>query len=148
MEGDWVLVARDDFTAGEKLRLRWRGPRRIKKALSDYVFQVEDIRTGDFDDIHGSRLKYYHDPSLDAEAILPHVISSETGMVVQRLLGLVEADDGLKVRIRWKGLPESEDTEEPLQNVYEDVPALLEKLLNRKNTPVDLADKARRALDL
>ena len=69
-------------------------------------------------------------------------------MVVQRLLGLVETDDGLKVSIRWKGLPETEDTVEPLQQVYEDVPGLLVKLLNRKNLPTHLADKARLALRL
>lgn len=28
-EGDFVLVAREDFTAGSKLALRWRGPRRV-----------------------------------------------------------------------------------------------------------------------
>lgn len=148
MEGDFVLVARDEFTVGEKLQLRWRGPRRIVKALSDYVFQVEDLRTGDYEDIHGSRLKFYHDASLDTNAIMSHVLSSETGMVVQRLLELVESPDGLKVRIRWKGLPASEDTEEPIKNVYEDVPVLLEKLLKRKNTPAHLADKARRVLGL
>ena len=69
-------------------------------------------------------------------------------MVVQRLLALVETDDGLKVRIRWKGLPTSENTEEPLYQVYEDVPGLLGKLLDRENTPEHLADKARLALHL
>lgn len=39
-EEDFVLVARDEFHAGEKLALRWRGAKRIIKALSDYVFQV------------------------------------------------------------------------------------------------------------
>ena len=55
-EGDYVLVAREDFFAGEKLALRWRGPRRIIKALSDYVYQVEDLRNGTVEYIHGSRL--------------------------------------------------------------------------------------------
>ena len=44
VEGDFVLVAREDFSAVEKLALRWRGLRRITKALSDYVFQVEGLR--------------------------------------------------------------------------------------------------------
>lgn len=45
-EGDFVLVAREDFTAGEKLSLRWRGPRRVVKTINDYVFQVEDLHNG------------------------------------------------------------------------------------------------------
>lgn len=36
-ESDYVLVARDDFTASEKLSLRLRGLRRIIKAINDYV---------------------------------------------------------------------------------------------------------------
>ncbi len=37
-EGDYVLVAREDFSEREKLTLRWRGPRRVIKANSDFVF--------------------------------------------------------------------------------------------------------------
>lgn len=36
-DGDFVLVARSDFAAGEKLSLRCRGQRRIIKAVNDYV---------------------------------------------------------------------------------------------------------------
>lgn len=148
MEGDFVLAARQNFMAGEKLRLQWRAPRRIVKAPSNYVFQVEDLRNGNLDEIHGSRLKIYHNASLNTDAIISHVISSETGMVVQQLLGLIDSSEGIKVQILWKGLPESEDADEPLQNVYEDVPALMKNLLKHKNTPAGLASKTRRALGL
>lgn len=147
-EGDYVLVARNDFHAGEKLALRWRGPRRIVKALSDYVFQVEDLRNGMVEDCHGSRLKFYSDRSLNSAAILSHVLSSETGMPVARLMQLVDSPDGLKVQVRWKGLPNSEDTMEPLERVYEDVPQMLLRLLGRKNTPLGLANKARSIIGL
>lgn len=147
-EGDYVLVARDDFFEGEKLCLRWRGPRRIIKAHNDYVFDVEDLRNGKIDPIHGSRLKYYRDSSLDEMVIMSHVLSSETGMPVARLLKLVKVDDVLNVQVRWKGLSPQEDTFEPLQNVFEDVPNMLDRLLKRKNTPQDLAIEARDALDL
>lgn len=106
-EGDYVLVARNDFTAKEKLSLRWRGPRRIIKAINDYVYQVEDLRSGELQDVHATRLKFYHDRSLG-----------------------------------------SEDTLEPLHQVYEDTPALLLKLLQRKNTLDDLTTRARQELDI
>ena len=79
---------------------------------------------------------------------MSHVVSSETGMPVQRLMRLVQSDDGLMVQVRWKGLPASEDTLEPISKVYEDVPELFLKLLRRKNTPSDLVDKVRSALSL
>ena len=133
---------------GEKLAMRWRRPRRIIKALNDYVFQVEDLRNGTTKDIHGTRLKFYSDRSLDTRATMSHVLSSETGMPVARLMRLVDSPDGLLVQVRWRGLCDSEDTLEPIGRVYEDVPQLLWKLLRRKNTPSNLVAKARRVLAL
>jgi len=147
-EGDYVLLAREDFFKGEKLALRWRGPRRIIKALNDYVYQVEDLRNGQTEEAHGSRLKFYRDAELDTKVIMSHVLSSETGMPVARLLKLTDEPDGMKVIVRWKGLPHSEDSAESLEHVYEDVPQMLLRLLQRKNTPAPLAEKARRILAL
>ncbi len=101
-EGDFVLVAREDMSAGEKLALRWRGPRRVLKALSDHVFLVEDLRNGAVEEVHACRLKFYSDPSLNTRAIMSHVLASETGMPVARLMGLVEDEGVLKVRVRWR----------------------------------------------
>lgn len=129
IEGDYVLMARDHFLGGEKLCLRWRVPRRVTKCLSDYVFQVEDLRNGATDDVHGTKQKFYADDSLDVGAILSHVVSFEAGIPVSRLLRLVEQDGKLLYMVHWKGLKTSEDTMEPLARVYEDVPQLLVKLL-------------------
>lgn len=41
MEIDSVLVARDCLTAIEKLSLRWRGPRRVIKALSFFCIELK-----------------------------------------------------------------------------------------------------------
>lgn len=51
-EGDFVLVAREEFNKDEKLCLRWRDPRRVTKAISNYVYQVEDLRNGALSDVH------------------------------------------------------------------------------------------------
>lgn len=147
-EGDFVLVAREDFTTGEKLCLRWRGPRRVTKALNDFVYEVEDMRNGKLQEVHGSRMKFYSDSSLDTVAIMSHVLSSETGMQVARLMRLVESPNGIQVQVRWSGLSPEEDTLEDIGRVYEDVPKMLLRLLDRKNTPKDLATAARRTLDL
>lgn len=79
-EGDFVLVAREDFFAGGKLCWRWRGPHRVDTPLNDYMFKVEDLTHGSFTDVHGSRLKFYSDSLLDTKAIMSHVLKSETGI--------------------------------------------------------------------
>lgn len=54
----------------------------------------------------------------------------------------------MKEGIRKKGFSESGDPDEHLTNVHDDVPVLFQNLLRRKNTPADLADKARRSLGI
>ena len=68
-EGDLVLVAHEDFTVGEKLSLRCRGPGRILSCNSEYIFDVEDLRNGHVESVHGARLKFYADQSLNTAAI-------------------------------------------------------------------------------
>lgn len=76
---------------------------------------------------------------------MSHALTSETGMTIQRLLFLIDTENGFLVQVRWCGLPESEDTHEPLEEIYKDVPQLLMKLLRCKNT---LTEKDGRQLPL
>ena len=91
-----------------KLALRWRGPRRVIKVRSEFVYQVEDLPNGALEDIHDTHLKFYRDSSRNIDAIMSHDLSSESGMIVSRLMRLVESEDGLLVVVRWKGLPHFE----------------------------------------
>lgn len=79
---------------------------------------------------------------------MSHVVSPETGMLVHRLMRLVDTDDGLLVHLRWNDLPNLEDTLEPIANAYEDVPVLFIKPLQQKNASQALVTKARLALRL
>lgn len=141
LKGELVLIARDRITAGQKLLIRYRGPRRVFKAFSNYVYQFKDLCNDQFQEVHCTHLKLHRDSSLSFEAIRSHVIKSETGMLVQRFMSLVDTDNGLVVRVCWRGSPKSEDTIEPVARVYEDLPKLFKKLLAGKNAPIDLALK-------
>lgn len=107
---DYVVVASNDFASGGKLLLRWRGSRSIIMAINDYVYQKEDLPNGELEDVYTTRLKIYHDKSLIAEAILPHVVTSETGKVVPRLAKLVDDDGTLMGQVRWRDLSDSKVT--------------------------------------
>ncbi len=65
-----------------------------------------------------------------------------------RPIHLEENEDCLQVHVRWRGLSNSEDTLEPLQRVYEDVPAMVKRLLARKSILKSLVIKAESALGL
>jgi hypothetical protein len=65
-----VLVARHEQHAGAKLTLRRRGPQPVVSALSDHVYEVQDLLNGRISTIHATRLRFFHDPSLDVNADL------------------------------------------------------------------------------
>lgn len=104
-----MLVAKDDFTAGEKLSLRWNGPRRNIRAINDYMYQLDDLRNGLVGEVLGSFFKIFYDSSQNEEAVMPDVRRSEIGMVVQRRMGFLDTKNGLMVHVRWRGLPDSGD---------------------------------------
>lgn len=69
-------------------------------------------------------------------------------MQVQSFLLLIDTEQGLRAVNLWPGLHPFNDTKEALQNVFEDVPDLLRKLLVHKCTPPEIATKVRHALGL
>ena len=80
---------------------------------------------------------------------MSHVLYSERGMEIQHLMELKESPAGeLLVTVRWYGLLPDQDTDEPLQNIYEDAPRLVKLLLARKRTPRRLVAKAKSQLKL
>ncbi len=109
---------------------------------------MEDLRIRETEYFHACRLQFYSDKLLDTEAVFPHVLYSERGMPVARLMGLDETTDRIYVRVHWRGLPRSEDTLEPILKAYEDAPALMKNLLSRKSLPRALVPREKSALSL
>lgn len=57
------------------------------KARNDYVCQLEELSNVTIQEFRVSLLKFYRYSSLDTESVLSHILSSETGMKVHRLMG-------------------------------------------------------------
>lgn len=87
-----MLVSREDLFEGGKIFFRWRVPRRVIKVLSDYVFILEYLRAGDYEDVHGTRLKFYRDADLDEKDSMIHFLSPNLGIPVARLLLFIYQD--------------------------------------------------------
>ena len=63
--GHSVLVAKRTSQNGHKLRVSWNCPRRITRAVSELVFECEDLFNGSHALFHSNKLKLYADSQLD-----------------------------------------------------------------------------------
>lgn len=97
-------MAQDHFHKGEKVCLRWRGLRRLTKALNRFELEVKDLQNYHLQLIRITTLIYYHHASVDEKTIFYHVLSFETGMPAARLKNMAEQDVTLFVDVHWKAI--------------------------------------------
>lgn len=95
-------------------------------------FKIEEVRSWHSETVHGTRLRGYHNASVNRTAILFHVLSSETGLLVSRSLKLIEQHGKLFVVVRWKSLSSEENNIEPLKRIYDDVPQPTTQFIKQK----------------
>jgi hypothetical protein len=148
--GDFFLVAQRDKQSVHKLSLRWRGPRRITRVLSDHVYEVEDIESGHTADIHSSRLRFFHDASQAVTAELVEQIAHNELDYDVRAIKEIRFDAGAKqyqVMVSWLGFNCDDDTWEPLPVMLEDVPDKVNAFFKLSDKQYLVAE-ARRSLGL
>lgn len=131
--GDFVLVRRA-AKKGHKLKFLWIGPRRVTAVKSDLVFEVEDLLHAKREVVHARRLQLYR-ADMDKKPVEERLLraAQHTEAVYQDALALraIRSTDGaIDIQVEWEGLPDNIDlTWEPLQQVQEDLPELLETYL-------------------
>lgn len=84
-EGDFVSKGTLQRERRRKPSLRWLGPLRVIECKSDYIFLVEDLITGERQEIHGRRLKVFRNKSFEITAKITEHLSYQQGelLVVQ-----------------------------------------------------------------
>jgi hypothetical protein len=113
--GDFVLVAADIKGAHpqQKLAVRWRGPCRVIRMVSNRTDEIESLVTGKCETIHYAYLRRYSDDSLDVTELLKASIAGNESKLhkykVQKLLdlrkrGLVWEVNGLCAKSRPENL--------------------------------------------
>jgi transposase InsO family protein len=122
--GDYVLWPRiDSRLSVNKLLARWVGPF-VAVETRPHSFVIRHLVTKAQYEVHGSRLKFYSDASLDVnEELLAHVGNQWMVLVVERLKGHRKERDGWQLLVSWQGLQDEEDSWEPLRAMNEDIPA-------------------------
>ena len=85
--GDYVLIAKIHTKFISKLSVRWLGPARVVGALNEWTFEIEDLRDESLSTHHASRLRLYHDASLNVTTALLEEIAHAAGShLVDRIL--------------------------------------------------------------
>ncbi len=113
-EGDYVLRSVLQSERGRKPSLPWKGPYRATACRSDYILEIEDLLSGQKQDAHGRRLKFFCNK--DIEVI-------ETFEDIRRRAGTMQ------LLVRWKGFGDTEQDWVDLSTLREDVPVLVEEYL-------------------
>ena len=62
--GDFVLKGVTGNTR-KKLSFKWFGPFRITQVLSDFLFVVEDLRSGEKATVHGTKLRFFRNKDFE-----------------------------------------------------------------------------------
>ena len=147
--GDFVLVAKRVQNDGHKLRVTWRGPRRVTRAVSDLIYECEDLLSGETALFHANRLKFFADDKLDVtEELLTAMDHNDPHFQkVEELLGLrFNAETGAyEVQVKWLGFDYEDPTWEPLETMQEDIPERLSNFL-RDHPDQELVQRAGEAV--
>jgi hypothetical protein len=117
--GDFVLVARTQKTREHKLTANWRGPFRVREAISDHIYQVEHLISGELSEVHTSRMKFYCDDDLDSRITLQLVVQKEedceSNVESIKEVRYVAASASYAFKVHWQGFDDGEETwEDPI----------------------------------
>jgi hypothetical protein len=135
--GDFVLVGLPTHKNFHKLHVRWTGPSRIVEPVSPYLYRIQDLITRVISTVHVSRLRFYHDASLNiTEALRRQIAHDDAGFEIDHFKGWRHNPDAKRWEIHcsWRGFTADEDSWEPLTSLYADVPVFLKRYLQKHRT--------------
>ena len=141
--GDLVLISDFGTTRSkQKLKLRWTGPYIVRQVVGEHLYKVQDP-VGAFKEVHAIRMRLYNGGKLPLDEVVKRVfLHNEGRFEINEFLAVGRFDDGLYLRVWWKGFNESDATWQSLQVLYEDVPKLIEKFLADRSQSDVLAQEA------
>jgi hypothetical protein len=130
--GDFVLVAIPKQKIRNKMQVKWSGPFRIIEVINDLIFKVETLDSSKTEIIHAQRLRFYCEKDFLSEEFMTYEIDPQEKFEISELLDIRSSTSGFEVLVRWLGFETSDDSWEPLQQIYEDIPLILHDFLIQK----------------
>ena len=138
--GDMVLVA--EAVRDNKLQMKWTGPHQVTTTVSPYVYEVIPMLRVPSrrrpKKVHIVRIRRFSAGMLgtdaDREAINAAALRDYPDNIVKRFVSHrfgPAPECQLMLQVRWLGYDAAHDTEEPVTNLIEDVPDMVESYLRK-----------------
>jgi Chromo (CHRromatin Organisation MOdifier) domain len=128
---EYVLVAKHRKSGTSKLQVKWKGPRRVARVESDYVFVVRNLLKKELKAAHATRLRFYKDKKLNVTAELAQAAehSYHQLYVVSKILDARYNEQEMfhEFLVPWRGIPVGEATWEPYSVMAVDAPDMVAK---------------------
>ncbi len=131
--GDYVLYSRVDRGGRPtKLLTVWVGPMQIVDTVTDHVFVLRDLVSGDLIEAHTSRMDFYSDANMLVTGELKELVSKQGKVYDIDSIETLHWNDQKKrfeLIVKWKGLSEFENSTESFIDFFKQVPVLCLKFL-------------------
>ena len=103
--GDYVLKARVDKEARNKLRSNWVGPMRVVDTVNDQVFVVKGLMADDDEyHVHSSRLVFYAPKGMILNDVVMDMLAHDDGgREVEAIVGHRMTDGDIELHVKWLG---------------------------------------------
>ena len=124
--GDYALYMNVWANKRDKLSVTWCGPAVVSEIISEWIFKVRNLVTGEEREAHSSRLRFFNCSLVDTSAdILDHIAYNSEEHIVKDFISVEKNDETLEwdVFVSWRGLGSTEDSWEPVDSIMRDVPA-------------------------
>ena len=131
--GDYVLWSRiDSQQTHDKLTFVWRGPFQVVSTRSEWVFVIKHVVSGKEYTVHSTRLKFYHDRSLNvSHELIDHVSNQGFDFDVDRINNLRwnATTKKYELEVVWLGFECLDNTWEPFVSLWTSIPILVMRYL-------------------
>jgi hypothetical protein len=129
---DFVLLAIPKRKIRNKMQIVWSGPYRVIDTINDHVFKVETLDSSKTEIVHAQRLRFYCEKDYLSEEFQTYEIESSEKFDISELVDIKRTTSGFSVLVRWLGFDSSDDTWEPIEQLFEDIPLILHDFLIQK----------------
>eukprot|EP00939_MAST-03C_sp_MAST-3C-sp1_P001527 g1527.t1 len=149
--GEYVLVAKAK-TSKYKTDVKWDGPFEIIRSVSALVYEVQRLckpgtsNRGPRLRVHAARIQPFAPKSLETTSKLEEISWEGIPFSVEEINSLRWNTEGRKrsfwFGIRWKGFEKVNDTDEPLERIYPQIPKMVRKYVRKfkKISPDEMKD--------